>query len=45
MTVWNSISAETAKDLVAAGLTPELTVNLVTEALNEDLAGGAEVES
>lgn len=45
MTVWNSISAETAEALVAAGLTPELTVNLVTEALNEDLAGGADVTS
>ena len=45
MTVWNSISAETTEALVAAGLTPELTVNLVTEALNEDLAGGADVTS
>ena len=45
MTVWNSISAETAEALVAAGLTPELTVNLVTEALNEDLAGGVDVTS
>ncbi len=43
MTVWNPISFETGKALERAGLPPGSTVQLVEQALDEDLAGGVDV--
>lgn len=45
MTVWNPISLETDTALERAGLPPGSTVQLVEQALDEDLAGGVDVTS